>query len=141
MLLGEFRHTMDVKNRIFIPAKFREELGEKMVLAIDIHSKHCIKVYSTEGWDAYTAPIKQMERSKAEMILRLLNASAAQVTPDAQGRVVITPELVAFAGIAKEAVVVGCGDYAEIWNETIYDDQKQQTSLDELCAILESVGL
>ena len=53
MLTGEFRHSLDAKNRIFMPAKLREELGETCMIARAIREK-CLKVYSLEGWAAYT---------------------------------------------------------------------------------------
>ena len=140
MLTGEFRHSLDAQNRIFMPAKLREELGETFIIVRDIREK-CLKVYSMEGWAAYTAPIKEKPRQLAEQVMRLLHRSAAQVTPDSQGRVLLPPMLVEYAGIEKNAVVVGCGDYAEIWAESAYDLLKGEVDLDEMIHELEELGL
>ncbi|MBE6661463.1 MAG: division/cell wall cluster transcriptional repressor MraZ [Ruminococcaceae bacterium] len=140
MLTGEFRHSLDAKNRIFMPAKLREELGETFIIARDIREK-CLKVYSMEGWAAYTAPIKEKPRQLAEQIMRLLHRSAAQVTPDSQGRVLLPPMLVEYAGIEKNAVVVGCEEYAEIWSEANYQTMLDNVDDEALRQALESWGL
>ena len=140
MLGGEYRHSLDPKNRIFIPAKLREELGECFVVAKDIREK-CLKIYSLDGWDAYIAPIRKMERKHSEKILRFLHSSLAQVTPDSQGRIVLPPDLVAHAAILRGVVIVGCCDYAEIWAEDAYDKLKSEEDISDMIAELESLGL
>ncbi len=140
MLGGEFRHTLDPKNRIFIPAKLREDLGEPFVIAKDIREK-CLKVYSLAGWENYINPIREKNRTLYEAVFRFLHATLAQVTPDSQGRVTLPPELVEHAKIEKTAVVVGCGDYAEIWSESLYEDMKSNADISELIRQLEALGL
>ncbi len=140
MLGGEFRHGLDVKNRIFIPAKLREELGETFVVAKDIR-EHCLKIYSLSEWERYIAPLKEQKRKLSEKIMRFLHASLVQVTPDSQGRIVLPSELTLYAEIEKNAVVVGCGDYAEIWAESAYDRMVGDVNLDEMISELEELGL
>ena len=140
MFGGEYRHNKDSKNRVFMPAKLREELGETFVIAKDIREK-CLKVYSLSGWEEYIAPLKAQNRKLSEKILRFLHASLAQVTPDSQGRVVIPQELVEYAAIERNIVVVGCGEYAEIWAEATYDQNKAQIDVAELIGELEELGL
>lgn len=140
MLGGEYRHTLDAKNRIFIPAKLREELGATFVVAKDIREK-CLKVYSTEGWESYIAPLREQKRKLSEKILRFLHSSLVQVTPDSQGRIVLPPELVAHAEMGKNTVIVGCCDYAEIWAEEKYEALKADEDLSEMLAELEELGL
>lgn len=140
MLGGEYRHGLDAKNRVFVPAKLREELGESFVVAKDIREK-CLKVYSLEGWDAYIAPLKEQKRKLSEKIMRFLHASLTQVTPDSQGRIVLPQELVGYAEIEKAVVIVGCGDCAEIWAEASYDRMSAEVDLDEMISELEELGL
>ena len=73
--------------------------------------------------------------------MRFLHRDAVQAEPDAQGRVTLTAALVAYAGITKEAVVVGCGDYAEIWAAEAYDAAMAEEDPEALCAALEALGL
>ena len=140
MLSGEYKHTLDPKKRLFIPAKHREELGETFMIAISIRET-CLKVYSLSEWDKYIEPISKMDRKDAERIKRMLHRTALQVTPDAQGRIILSPSLIEFAKITKNAYVVGCGEYAEIWAEEEYAAIVETEDFDEIRATLEAFGL
>ncbi len=140
MLSGEFKHTLDPKKRLFIPAKHREELGESFMIARSIRD-NCLKVYSMSEWDKYIEPILKMDRKDSEVILRTLHRNAAQVTPDAQGRIVLPVSLIEHAKINKGAVVVGCGTYAEIWSEEEYFANVEGENFEEIRATHEMFGL
>ena len=140
MLSGEFKHTLDTKNRLFIPAKHREELGATFMVAKSIR-ENCLKVYSMEEWEEYISPILKLERKASEEVLRTLHRNAAPVSPDAQGRIVIPSALVEYADIQKNAVVVGCGKYAEIWSEETYETMVAAEDLASMKELLESYGL
>ena len=140
MLSGEYKHNLDPKNRLFIPAKHREELGESFVVAKSIREK-CLRVYSMEEWKDYIRPIEALDGKDKERIVRALSRNAAQVSPDAQGRIVLTPDLIGYAEIVKNAVVVGCGKYAEIWSEANYAAMVDEEDLVSMKELLESYGL
>ena len=140
MLTGEYRHAIDPKKRLFIPAKHREVLGTSFIIVRDIRES-CLKVYSEENWQAFIAPIKQMKRAESEKILRFLYRDAVTAEPDSQGRVVLNGTLIEHAKIIKDAVVVGCGDYAEIWSAEEYDRIVGGEDADELREALEAMGL
>ena len=74
-------------------------------------------------------------------MFRILNSTSAQVTPDAQGRILLTQELVDYAESEKNAVGVGCGDYAEIWSEENYEKMKSETDMADILRQLEELGL
>ena len=140
MFLGEYRHNLDAKNRLFIPAKFREELGESFVIA-KLMRGECLRVCSVAEWDKYIEPIRNMQRKDSEKIFRALTKEAIQVSPDAQGRVVLSAALVEKAGLTKNAVIIGCNDYVEIWSEEAYQRMIEEEDEGEMLAILESMGL
>ena len=140
MLTGEYRHSVDAKNRLFIPAKHREELGPSFIIVRDVRGPR-LKIFSMAEWEAYIAPIKQQERKIAEQALRFLHRDAVFVEPDSQGRVVLSPSLLAYAGITKEAVVVGCSAYAEIWSAEAYDLETASEDAEAIRAQLELFGL
>ena len=140
MLSGEYKHNLDPKNRIFIPAKHREELGESFVVAKSIREK-CLRVYSNEEWAAYIKPITSLDGKDKDRIIRALSRNAAQVMPDSQGRIVLTPDLIGYAEITKNAVIVGCGGYAEIWSDVNYAAMVEDEDLTSMKVLLESVGL
>ena len=140
MFLGEFKHNLDAKKRLFIPAKFREELGEAFVI-VKLLRGNCLRVCSLEEWEKYIEPILAMDRKDAEKILRKLHRQSIQVAPDAQGRVVISSELVALAGIEKNTVIIGCGHYAEIWAEAEYEAMLSEENDEDMLNALEEMGL
>ena len=140
MLSGEFNHSLDAKNRMFIPAKHREALGSSFMVVRSIRG-NCIKVYSMEEWENFLTPIKQLPRKTAEDTFRFLHRNAAQVTPDSQGRILLPQGLVDHAQIVKGAVVVGCGDYAEIWSEELYAATVEAEDQEAIREALEACGL
>lgn len=140
MFTGEYEHNVDPKNRIFVPAKFREELGETFIVARDIRGPR-LKMFSLEGWQEYIAPILQQERKISERAMRYLHRNASQVSPDSQGRILLSRELLDYAEISREAVVVGCSSYAEIWSANNWRAEIQGEDAEEICDELERFGL
>lgn len=139
MLTGVFRHSIDSKKRLFIPARHREVLGPSFMVVKDIRAPR-LKVYSQEAWDRYLDSIRQLDWDVAEQVMRFLHRDAVNAEPDSQGRILLTSELLDYAGIEKDCVVVGCYDYAEIWSETAYDDMISAENVDALRAKITSLG-
>ena len=140
MFTGEYAHSVDAKNRIFVPARFREELGETFMVARDIR-RDILKVYSLEGWQDYISPIMSQERKLSEKAIRYLHRNALQVSPDAQGRILLTKDLLSYAGIARDAIFVGCSSYVEIWSAENYAREVESEDADEIRRELEMFGL
>lgn len=141
MFGGEYQHGLDAKNRLFIPAKFREELGESFVIARSIR-EHCLVIYSSEEWERYVQLLLAKEnRALQERVLRFLHASMVQATPDAHGRVLLPKQLVDDAQLKKEVVIVGCYNHAEIWDASGYEAYKAAEDIPAMIAELESLGL
>ncbi|MBQ7173371.1 MAG: division/cell wall cluster transcriptional repressor MraZ [Clostridia bacterium] len=141
MLGGEYQHGLDAKNRLFIPAKFREELGETFIIARSLR-ENCLKVYSSEEWNSYVQlMLEKNNRSLQERVLRFLHASMTQVSPDSHGRVLLPKQLVDLAGLKKDVVIVGCFNYAEIWDAEAYENYKNKEDVDEMIRELETLGL
>ena len=138
MLASVFRHTVDTKKRLFIPAKYREELGDKFFITRALRDK-CLLVYSEEEWNKYVAPLEELPRKEKERIVRYLYKLGIWAEPDTQGRVVLSAELLAHAEIGKGAVISGCGKYAEIWAEEIYDACDE--NIEDMLDVLEKYGL
>lgn len=141
-LTGTFHHNVDAKNRLFIPAKHRSILGQKFIISPSVRDKS-LKVFSLAEWHNYIDPIeKKIDRKYKERVERFYHSNAATVTPDAQGRVVLTPELVAYAGLKDcDAVIIGCGNYSEIWSEENLRIEQESEDMLELLAVLEEQGL
>jgi len=113
--LGEYRHNIDPKNRVFIPAKYREALGESFVVCKA--PEKCLFIYSNESWDELSEEISNMPPSpQTRQIQREIFRNAVNVEPDKQGRITINAKLIEYAGIKQEAVIVGSGKRIEIWD-------------------------
>ncbi|MBE6600044.1 MAG: division/cell wall cluster transcriptional repressor MraZ [Ruminococcaceae bacterium] len=138
MLASVYKHSIDAKTRLAIPAKYREELGEKFFITRSFRDK-CLLVYSEAEWNNYVAPLEKMPRREQETVMRFLYKSGTWAEPDAQGRVLLGEELVRHAGIIKNAVILGCGKYAEIWSEELYESTEED--IDNMVDVLEKYGL
>lgn len=139
-LLGKFQHSVDAKNRIFIPAKFRENLGESFVIFKSLRDK-CIRVVSDDEWENYIAPIQKLPRELSENVMQALTDDAASVTPDSQGRIVIPQNLLDKAGITKNVTVAGRSAYVEIWAEEVYAEKQAARDLSNMLEQLSAYGL
>lgn len=120
MLYGRYQHNIDAKGRIFVPAKLREKLGDSFIAAAVMD--HCISLYSMEEWDKLLEGLSETPMTQARKLLRYLSANAADVQVDAQGRILLPKHLLAYASLEKEALVLGAGKRAEIWNPALYDE-------------------
>lgn len=138
MLLGRFTHTVDAKNRLFIPAKHREQLGDSFVITRNIDK--CLSVFSMAEWEKYTDKLEQLPTTQAREIARFIYSNAAEVQPDSQGRILISAELLAYAGIQKSAVIVGCGRRAEIWAEEVWNEKNNVEATDSLTELMIELG-
>lgn len=120
MLYGRYQHNIDAKGRIFVPAKLREKLGDTFIAAAVMD--HCVSLYSMEEWDKLLEGLSETPMTQARKLLRYLSANAADVQVDAQGRILLPKHLLAYASLEKEALVLGAGKRAEIWNPALYDE-------------------
>ena len=117
MFMGTYEHTMDSKGRMFIPAKFREELGDDFIICKWILN-NCLYVMSRDAFERFSAELDKtpMANEDAALIDRLLYPSATNVELDAQNRVLIPADLRDYAGLAKDVAVVGVRSRVELWD-------------------------
>ncbi|MBR5452888.1 MAG: division/cell wall cluster transcriptional repressor MraZ [Clostridia bacterium] len=137
-LVGHYSHTVDDKNRVFIPAKHRDQLGESFMIT-QLFDK-CISVYSMNEWDKLTDKINELPQIEARDILLFLFSNAVDVQPDKQGRIILSQELREYAEIEKNAVVVGAGNHVEIWSDKNWADKKSQMNAADILGKLKNLG-
>lgn len=139
MFFGEFRHNMDAKGRMSIPAKMRNQCGE--VVYVTRGHEGCLDVYNEEGWNKFYGELSQLstKKRKARQYLRIVNAKTRELEFDKMGRVNIPQDLRALAHLEKECVVIGAGDHMEIWNAASWDDycDLSDDEFDELSEMLD----
>lgn len=139
-LLGEYRHNVDPKNRLFIPAKFREELGETFYVTRKIMEK-CLAIYSEAEWTKFSEKLNTLPDSKVGKIKQFIFSKTAQVSPDTHGRILIPANLLQYANIEKNVVIAGIGDHVQIWNEKDWDAKEQELDLAEMEGLFTELGL
>ena len=137
MFVGEFRHTIDAKNRMVIPAKFRAFIVDPQdkkgffVMASPVTTEHCLRLYTMGGWQklATTLRLKADEAKDPARYMRFFASRGEFAGIDAQSRVVIPQKLMDYAGLQKEVLMVGNYDWIEVWNVEEY--RAATESLDE----------
>ncbi|MGE4483595.1 MAG: division/cell wall cluster transcriptional repressor MraZ [Oscillospiraceae bacterium] len=112
-MTGVYQHSLDVKGRLFIPAKLREELGD--IFYVTLSMEKCLSAYSSESWDKFMEKIKAMPKTK-QIKMRPMFAHAAKCELDGQGRILLPQALRDFAGLTKNVAVVGSGECTEFWD-------------------------
>lgn len=139
MLAGKYTHSLDSKNRIIIPSKIKDQLGE--TITIMRGSDRCLTLYSAEEWENYANKISELPKTEVRALTRYLYSNSMEVQPDSQGRVTLTPEMLAFAGITKNVITVGCGKYAEVWAQEVWDENDIGQEPENFTAKLIDLGL
>ncbi len=121
MLLGEYEHTIDEKNRLTLPAKFRQAVAGGLVLTRGLDA--CIFAYPAAAWqrlvESRLAPLDPLS-TEARKLERFFYSGAAEVQPDKQGRVMVPQALIQHAGLGREVVVAGVRDRLEIWDRAAW---------------------
>ncbi|MGO3152169.1 MAG: division/cell wall cluster transcriptional repressor MraZ [Galactobacter sp.] len=121
MFLGTYTPRLDEKGRLILPAKYRDELGNGLVLTRG--QDRCIYVFSVREFEKFQERIQSAPLSsrKARDYIRVFLSGASDEVPDKQGRVTIPPPLRAYAGLDRDVTVVGAGAHAEIWDTPSWD--------------------
>lgn len=139
MLFGEFRHNVDKKGRIFIPAKLREGLGERFVVCMGFDGNHCLFVYSAEEWQKLDEKIQAMPTMKSRKIRRFIYSSAVELECDAQGRVLIPQKLREYAQLNGAAAIVGVSNHVEIWSGDQWEEENAENTPENIAALMEEL--
>ncbi len=116
MFIGEYNHSLDPKNRVIIPAKFREQLGDSFVITKGLDN--CLFVYSIDEWRVVEEKLKSlpMTNKDARAFIRFFFAGASECEVDKQGRTLIPSNLKGYADIDKDVVIIGVSTRIEIWS-------------------------
>ncbi|MBR0482115.1 MAG: division/cell wall cluster transcriptional repressor MraZ [Firmicutes bacterium] len=124
MLMGIYQNQIDAKNRVIVPAKFRDELGMQCVLTRGLDE--CLVLYPMATWQEQQKQLASLPRSDARVraFLRYTYANARDVEIDKQGRILFPADLREFAHIEKELVTIGMIDRVEIWAKDVYDNSE-----------------
>ncbi|MFZ5975569.1 MAG: division/cell wall cluster transcriptional repressor MraZ [Bacillota bacterium] len=138
LLIGTFQHSLDAKGRLFIPAKLRDELGERFVITRGTGG--CLFGFSFDQWEAFSEKLRALPLgdANAQRVVRLLSAWATDVELDKQGRVLLSANLRECAGLEKDATIIGATNRIEIWSRTTWESYyaKEDIGYDEAMSLV-----
>lgn len=120
---GTYEHSLDAKNRLTIPSKFRDQLAGKLVVAQAI--KPCVAIMTEEAFDNFTDSfLKDLNplSEEAERLSHYFNAGSFDGELDKAGRVMVAPTLMSYAGLGKDVAVIGNGDRLELWDQAKWNE-------------------
>jgi MraZ protein len=124
---GTFDHTIDAKNRLTVPARYRAALADGVVLAMPVDQKPCVGVWRPQEYESYTrgalAELPPLSPRRTELE-RFLYGGSHDAELDAAGRIMIPGFLGEHASLSKEVVVVGVGDRMELWDRAAWADHR-----------------
>jgi len=142
-MIGKYLAKMDDKNRLFVPAKLRAELGSTFYVTVGTNDGHrCLTVYTEEGWIRLNEKYDQLPLALKSGATTMLFSRAVECNPDKQFRFTLTQDLLDYAGIGRDVTIVGRAGQAEIWDQAQYAAFEQEVLTPEkLMASLEAIGL
>ncbi len=143
MLIGQYEHTIDSKKRLALPAKFRGELGDKVIITRGVDG--CLFVYTQENWAKESEKWSSLtiSQTEARSFARMMLAGAMEVVLDKLGRILIPDYLKEYAGLKKEVVICGLSTRLEIWDSQKWEKYKieAEKGVDEIVSKLGPLGI
>ena len=138
LVKGEYKHSIDAKGRLAMPAKLRDELGERFTVTKGLDG--CLAVYPEKEWESLEDRIRALGNGeKARRVKRYYFANAFDAQLDAQGRILIHAGLREFADLQKDVVVIGQLDHAEIWNSEKWRVYNEAIDAESVAADVEDI--
>lgn len=143
MLLGEYKHTIDAKGRVAVPAKFRTELSGGAIITRGLDQS--LFMFAAREWETLVQKLISLPIAQANSraFIRLMLAGAVDVMFDNQGRILVPDYLRRYAHLEKNVVIAGLYNRVELWNEERWEDYKRKTesASDEIAEKLGELGI
>ena len=124
-------HTIDTKNRMSLPAGFRQEIqAQSEAPPILTNAHQCLDLYRHEDWLEFEESISQIASVdlEAQAYARMMISGATECPIDKQGRILVPPHLRAHAGLTREVTVAGVGSKIELWDRSRFEESLTQTN-------------
>ena len=143
MLIGEYEHSLDVKGRLIMPAKLREDMGEKFIITKGLDG--CLFGFSQNEWTNFEEKLKTLPltNKNARDFVRFFLSGAMECEIDKQGRFLIASNLREYANMEKDVVIIGVGTRLEIWNREKWKayNSEENISADEIAENMTMLGI
>ena len=142
-MIGKYNAKLDEKNRLFVPAKLRAELGSDFYVTLGVNCGHrCLTVYTAAEWEKLSENFNSLSLAQRSGATSLIFMNAAECSPDKQFRFGLTQNLIEYAGINREVMIVGRAGQAEIWAADEFTAfESENLTPEKLLASLEAIGL
>lgn len=142
-MIGKYPAKLDDKNRLFVPAKLRGELGEDFYVTLGVNcGRRCLTVYTAADWKLLGENYNNLPISQRSAATSLIFMNANECSPDKQFRFSLTQFLLDYAGIDREVMIVGRAGQAEIWAADEFRAfEEENLTPEKLLASLEAIGL
>jgi len=143
MLIGQYEHTIDNKKRLALPAKFRGELGDKIIITRGVDG--CLFVYTQQEWETTSAKWSNLtiSQTEARSFARMMLAGAMEVSLDKLGRILVPDYLKDYAGLRKNVIICGLSNRLEIWDSEKWEKYREsaEKGVDEIVSKLGGLGI
>ena len=141
MLIGEYEHSLDAKGRLIMPAKLRDDIGEKFIITKGLDG--CLFGFSQNEWTNFEEKLKTLPltNKNARDFVRFFLSGAIECEIDKQGRFLIPSNLRVAAKLEKDAVIVGVGTRLEIWDKETWQKCDENISADEIAENMTMLGI
>jgi len=129
VFIGQYQHTVDGKGRMFMPARFREQLGDAFIITRGLDN--CLFIYTQHEWADLTAKLESLQFTRRDhrAFARMFFSGAAECTLDGQGRCLIPPHLRDHARLEREAVIIGVSNRIEVWSRQGWETYNEQAAV------------
>jgi len=143
MLLGEYKHNLDTKGRLAVPAKFRGDLTGGAIITRGLDRS--LFIFTTSEWENLVQKLTSLPLAQANSraFVRLMLAGASDVRLDVQGRILIPDYLREYAGLKKQVIIAGLYNRIEVWDAEVWQQYKSKTEAasDEIAEKLGELGI
>ena len=142
MFIGEYRHSLDEKGRVIVPAKYRDKLGDAFVLTKGLDG--CLFIYTLAEWSIFEQKLRSLPltNTKARKFVRFFLSGAIECNTDKQGRILIPVNLRDYSEIEKDIFFVGMSNRIEVWSDKKWIDyNKDEIDVEELAEQMEELGI
>lgn len=142
-MIGKYQAKLDDKNRLFVPAKLRADLGQTFYVTVGVNCGHkCLTAYTAEGWQRLNDKYDELPLAQKAGATSFLFSKAVECNPDKQFRFSLSQDLMGYAGISRDVVIVGRAGQAEIWDAQSYAAfEAESLTPEKLFESLEAIGL
>lgn len=137
--VGVTSHSLDSKKRVFIPAKYRDDLGDTFYITRKFDTY--LSIYTSEDWDIYTEKLEKLPESIAAEVQDFILGGAQKCTMDSSGRIIIEDRLLKHARIDKNLVFVGAGKQIRVWAEELWNEREEKRDFAQMREVLGQYGL